>query len=111
MQGDADLISRCQQAKELFAPIDVMISSLEDVQPVYSAMFDIFNTATDGLIRLEVDFSHGSASGDYEIGRKRWIRLDGSNLEPGVLASSQPLDLNVVALEGFGLFRTVLRIQ
>ncbi|KAI9881017.1 MAG: hypothetical protein M1830_008899 [Pleopsidium flavum] len=98
--GETDLITQCQQATRLFAPIDVMTSSLEDVQPVYSAMFEFATGATDGVIRLEIEFSKASAEGDFDISRQRWIRLDGTDVETGGLSTSPPLDLNLVALEG-----------
>lgn len=88
----------------MFAPIDIITSSLEDVQPVYSAMFEILNPAADGWFRLEVDFSKVPGGRDFEMGRKRWIRLEGLNVDTGGLAVSPPLDLNVVALEGWVLF-------
>ena len=99
--GGTELISRSHQATELFAPNDVMTTSLEDVQPVFSAMFEIDTAAAEGLLRLEVEFSKVTASGDSEIARKRWIRLDGPNVESGSRGASPPLDLNVVALEGY----------
>ena len=63
-------------------------------------MFEIENPATAGCFRLEVEFNKVPGGGDFEMGRKRWIRLEGSNVETGGLAISPPLDLNVVALEG-----------
>lgn len=95
-----DLISRCQQATELFAPCDIVTSSLEDVQPVYSAMFEVKNPAAEGWIRLEIEFNKVPETLDFEKGRKRWVRLEGSTVDSGAMASSPPLDLNVVALEG-----------
>ena len=63
-------------------------------------MFEIRNPTAEGFFRLEVEFNRAPGGGDFEMGRKRWIRLEGANVETGGLASSPLLDLNVVALEG-----------
>lgn len=87
-----------------------MTSSLEDVEPVYSAMFEFATAAVGGMLRLEIEFSKSVGTGDFEIGRKRWIRLDGSEAETGGLSTCPPLDLNLVALEGLVLLARPLEL-
>lgn len=71
-------------------------------------MFEFAAVAADGLLRLEIEFSKASVNGDFEIGRKRWIRLEGAGVETGGLSTSPPLDLNLVALEGSVLLAPLL---
>lgn len=63
-------------------------------------MFEVVNPTAEGWFRLEVEFDEVPGGGDFEMGRRRWIRLEGANVETGGLASAPPLDLNIVALEG-----------
>lgn len=63
-------------------------------------MFEVMNPAAEGWFRLEVDFNKVPGGRDFEVSRKRWIRLESLNVDTSGLATSPPLDLNVVALEG-----------
>lgn len=92
-------MTRCCLATNIFRPADVLIPTLDDVAPVYTAVFDFRHQET-GDVRLEVGMTKGfGTDSHYELSHKQWTRIEKS--DPSRLSdesASLPLEVFMVRL-------------
>ncbi|KAI9819958.1 MAG: hypothetical protein M1827_006528 [Pycnora praestabilis] len=104
-----DLVSKCCRETAIFDPIDAMTTKLEDVQPAYSAMFDMVAISEEGPLRLEVEFARSSEVDEYEVSSYQWSRIEAPKVvrdESPTLAG--PLAAAVVDLVGESAWQIVI---
>ena len=92
-------MTRCCLATDIFRPADALIPTLEEVAPVYTAMFE-FRHQDTGHVRLEVGMTKGfGTDGHYEVSHKQWTRIEKPNQpRPGNDTASPPLEVFMVRL-------------
>lgn len=92
-------MTRCCLANNKFKPADVLIPTLENVAPVYTAVFE-FRHRDTGNVRLEVRMTKGfGTDSHYELSHKQWTRIE--KLEPtrpSDETASPPLEVSMVRL-------------
>lgn len=76
--GGAHLITRCREAVGILDPVDAVTPTLAEVQPEFSASFELGFVGTSGVVRLDVAFTK-NPSGQYELSSSRWLRMEGRN--------------------------------
>ncbi|KAI9839915.1 MAG: hypothetical protein M1819_000107 [Sarea resinae] len=102
LSSEGELISRCCGARSVLEPMDVMCGALEEVRPIYSAMFEVASSDGMGHLRLEIEFRKSTKPGEFEVPLKKWFRINNSNGTNGMEKSGKilmPLNLNFVDLE------------
>ncbi|SLM39900.1 hypothetical protein LPUS_10560 [Lasallia pustulata] len=94
-----DLITRCRLATNIFKPADVLVPTLENVAPVYTAVFE-FRHQDTGNVKLEVGMSKGfGTDGHYERSHTQWTRIEKSDpTRPSDETASPPLEVSMVRL-------------
>ena len=97
-EGD-DLMTRCCHATHIFKPADVLIPALENVGPVYTAMFE-FRHQDTGNVKLEVGMTKGfGTDSHYELSHKQWTRIEKPDpTRPSDETASPPLEVTMVRL-------------
>ncbi len=97
------LISFCRQATHALDPFNPMTRSLADVEPEYSASFEVAPFGSTGLLHLDVNFVEAS-TGSYDISSQRWLKTEDSALAKDLLTGKwrgrMPLAASVMDLEG-----------
>lgn len=76
--GGASLISRCREAINVLDPVDAVTLTLADVEPEFSASFELGFVGRPGTVRLDVAFAKNNG-GQYELASSRWLRAEERN--------------------------------
>ena len=94
-----DLITRCRLATNIFKPADVLVPTLENVAPVYTAVFE-FRHQDTGNVKLEVGMTKGfGTDSHYERSHTQWTRIEKSDpTRPSDETASPPLEVSMVRL-------------
>lgn len=92
-------MTQCCLSSDIFKPADVLVPALEDVAPVYTAMFE-FRHQDTGNVKLEVGMTKGfGPDSHYELSHKQWTRIDKSDpTRLGCETASPPLEVFMARL-------------
>ena len=95
MKARADqLLTQIFSATNLFAPIDIMATALQEVAPVYTAQFT-FEIPATGKVQLELEMNKPGAEGLYERSNSVWTRVKDR------AENVNPMEIFVVRLQGY----------
>lgn len=95
MKARADqLLTQIFSATNLFAPIDIMATALQEVAPVYTAQFT-FEIPGTGKVQLELEMNKPGAEGLYERSNSVWTRVRDR------AENVNPMEIYVVRLQGY----------
>ena len=88
------LLAQIFSATNLFTPLDIMSTALQEVAPAYTAQFT-FEIEGTGRVQLELEMNKPGSEGLYERSNSVWTRVrDGSE-------NMNPMEIFMVRLQGY----------
>ncbi|KZF26310.1 hypothetical protein L228DRAFT_235398 [Xylona heveae TC161] len=97
-ESNGDLLSRCCLATDVLEPADAMTSGLENVQPVFSASFEVTDPSIHETFRLDIEFHKAVDVESFEISSKRWFKVGKQNPQGRLQPISRNVPLSVKSL-------------